>query len=150
MEKKLTYSPAEVCDLFDISKSTLLRWERENIISPAKRDSADQRQYAEENLREIGQQLKRQIVTQFKRTNLSNNNEELNKAYENLYIWKFILNEPTALDELENYPILSSQAIRKLHRIGLERYEPSSPMFCRVAKIIAQKSEKLSLSKNRV
>lgn len=143
-----SYSTAEVCEMFSISKSTLFRWEREGSISPANRDKTDQRLYTEENLREIGQRLENQLKTKFKRRIGTDDEKEIAKAHEELYVWKFIQNEPSALDELENYPILSADSIRKLCRINLERNEPSSITFYRVAKIIADKSKKLNEAKS--
>lgn len=145
MEPERTYSPVEICEMFGISKSTLLRWEREGIISSVKRDpNSDQRQYTQQNVRKIGQQLARQLVRQFSRTVETDSMEEARRAYEALYMWKFFQGEPNSLDALENYPGLSAESIRKLCRIGLERYEPSSPMFHRIASVIAKQSEELS------
>ncbi|HKR14408.1 MAG TPA: MerR family DNA-binding transcriptional regulator [Pyrinomonadaceae bacterium] len=145
MEPERTYSPVEICEMFGISKSTLLRWEREGIISSVKRDpNSDQRQYTQQNVRKISQQLARQLIRQFSRTVETDNLEETRRAYEALYMWKFFQGEPTSLDALENYPGLSAESIRKLCRIGLESYEPSSPTFHRIACVIAKQSEKLS------
>ena len=149
MSKERTYSPVEICEMFGISKSTLLRWEREGIISSVKRNpSNDQRLYTQENVHTTGQQLTRQMVRQFSRTVETDSLEESQKAYEALYMWKFFQGEPNSLEALENYPRLSAESIKKLCHIGLERYDPSSPMFHRIASVIAKQSEKLSHQAN--
>lgn len=145
MSKERTFSPVEICEMFGISKSTLLRWEREGIISAVRRNpSNDQRLYTQEDIRKIGQQLSRQIERQFSRTVETDDPEESEKAYENLYMWKFFQEEPYALEALENYPRLSADSIKKLCHIGLEKYDPYSSTFHRIAKVIAEQSKKLS------
>ncbi|MEK7725479.1 MAG: hypothetical protein AAB336_14090, partial [Acidobacteriota bacterium] len=62
----------------------------------------------------------------------------------NLYVLKFIRDEPDVLTELNYFPKLSADSILKLCRIGFERYEPASDEFTLLAKIVAQQSEKLS------
>jgi hypothetical protein len=86
----------------------------------------------------------RQIERQFSRAAETDNMQESQKAYETLYMWKFFQGEPYSLEALENYSSLSSNSIRKLCRIGLEKYEPHSPMFSRIAKVIAKQSENIS------
>lgn len=147
MGENHTYSPAEVCEMFGISRSTLLRWEREGTISSARRvrnSNTDQRSYTQENLREIGQQMKRQLAQQFKRTAETDDEDEITRTLESLYIWRLFQGDSAALESLESYPSLSANSIRKLCRIGLERYEPSSPTFHRIANIVAEQSGKLS------
>lgn len=137
-------SPAQVCELFGISKSTLLRWEKAGFIPSAKRDDLNQRLYTQEDVREIAQQTKHQITNQFERIGSTKSEEDAEKAFENLYVLKFIRDEPDVLTELNYFPKLSADSIRKLCRIGLERYEPWSKEFIQLAKIIAQKGEKLA------
>ncbi len=47
------YKAKEVCSLFDISKVTLFRWEKEGLISNVGRDWRNWRLYSEKNIREI-------------------------------------------------------------------------------------------------
>jgi predicted site-specific integrase-resolvase len=46
-------STLEVCRVFDISKATLFRWEREGLISTPPRDWRNWRLYTATNLEEI-------------------------------------------------------------------------------------------------
>jgi DNA-binding transcriptional MerR regulator len=144
-DDSLPFSPAEVCELFGISKSTLLRWERDGLMSSVRRNpNNDQRIYTQEDIRRIVQQLTRQLHMQFVRTVQTDNDEQIERAYETLYFWKFLQGEPHSLEALDNFPRLSADVIRKLCRIGLERNEPSSPTFQKVAAVIANQSKKLN------
>ena len=50
--KKL-YKTNQVCELFDVSRATLFRWEREGLISGPPRDWRNWRLYTAENVEEI-------------------------------------------------------------------------------------------------
>lgn len=47
------YKTNQVCDLFDISRATLFRWEREGVISGPTRDWRNWRLYTADNVDEI-------------------------------------------------------------------------------------------------
>jgi len=53
------YSTLEVCHLFDISKATLYRWEREGLISMPSRDWRNWRLYTTTNIEEIKRFMRR-------------------------------------------------------------------------------------------
>lgn len=53
--KKKLYKTNEVCDLFDISRATLFRWERQGLISGPPRDWRNWRLYTAENVEQIRQ-----------------------------------------------------------------------------------------------
>ncbi len=53
------FSTFEVCHLFDISKATLYRWEREGLISTPPRDWRNWRLYTTTNLEEIKRIIRR-------------------------------------------------------------------------------------------
>ncbi len=50
--KKL-YKTNEVCEMFDISRATLFRWEREGLITGPPRDWRNWRLYTAENVEQI-------------------------------------------------------------------------------------------------
>jgi len=52
-------STLEVCQVFDISKATLFRWERAGMISTPPRDWRNWRLYTETNLDEIKRMIKK-------------------------------------------------------------------------------------------
>ncbi len=49
------YKTIEVCELFDVSRATLFRWEREGLISGPSRDWRNWRLYTAQNIKEIKQ-----------------------------------------------------------------------------------------------
>ncbi|TLY36689.1 MAG: MerR family transcriptional regulator [Nitrospirae bacterium] len=53
------FSTIEVCHLFDISKATLYRWEREGLISLPSRDWRNWRLYTTANIEEIKSLIRR-------------------------------------------------------------------------------------------
>lgn len=52
-EEKRIFKTKEICDLFDISKATLFRWEKEGMITRVGRDWRNWRLYSARNLAEI-------------------------------------------------------------------------------------------------
>jgi len=47
------YKTRDICKIFDISKATLFRWEKEGLISNVGRDWRNWRLYSNQNLKEI-------------------------------------------------------------------------------------------------
>ena len=47
------FKAVQVCELFDISKATLFRWEREGVIAQPERDWRNWRLYTKKNVDEI-------------------------------------------------------------------------------------------------
>ncbi len=47
------YKTKEICELFDISKATLFRWEGEGLITDIGRDWRNWRVYSDQNIKEI-------------------------------------------------------------------------------------------------
>ncbi len=57
-----SFSTIEVSHLFDISKATLYRWEREGLISMPSRDWRNWRLYTATNISEIKTLIRRRVV----------------------------------------------------------------------------------------
>lgn len=53
LQKRAGFHTNQVCDLFDISKATLFRWERQGLISGPPRDWRNWRLYTKKNVEEI-------------------------------------------------------------------------------------------------
>lgn len=49
------YKTIEVCELFDVSRATLFRWEREGLITGPSRDWRNWRLYTPQHIKEIKQ-----------------------------------------------------------------------------------------------
>ncbi|NOS76313.1 MAG: MerR family transcriptional regulator [Nitrospira sp.] len=58
IRKTAGYKTNQVCDLFDISKATLFRWERQGLISGPPRDWRNWRLYMRENVAEIQKMIR--------------------------------------------------------------------------------------------
>ena len=56
--KKILYKTNEVCEMFDISRATLFRWEREGLITGPPRDWRNWRVYTAENVDQIRQVMR--------------------------------------------------------------------------------------------
>lgn len=56
-----TYTPGEVCDMFDLARTTLFRWEELDEIPRAIRDDKDRRTYRWEHLQSIARLVRRKI-----------------------------------------------------------------------------------------
>jgi len=53
--RKKLYKTNEICDLFDISRATLFRWDRQGLISGPPRDWRNWRLYTADNVEQIRQ-----------------------------------------------------------------------------------------------
>ena len=128
MKKDKKYIPVEIYTMFDISKSTLFRWEKEEGFPLLERGDNGERQYNREHVRWIGEKkvarLKRQYNFAIKAEDLERMEEiqTLLTKYKVLY-----LEDPTGLTELEyhHYP---EETIKEL-LIKATEYETSDPAF---------------------
>lgn len=137
------YSPAEICEMFGISKSTLFRWERDGLLPPVGRDLSNQRQYTQEHVRAISRRQKEQLSEQFKRVVETEDGAGLMEIAEAVSLRKFLGGDMTGLYELAEYPRLPSEVIRQLLRIALEQYEPGEGTFCEIIRAVWEQSCKL-------
>jgi adenine-specific DNA-methyltransferase len=60
--RKKWFKTNQVCDLFDVSRATLFRWEREGLISGPPRDWRNWRLYTAENVNQIKRIIKARKV----------------------------------------------------------------------------------------
>ena len=57
------YKTNQVCKLFDVSRATLFRWEREGLISGPQRDWRNWRIYSTQNIKEIKRIIRNRSVS---------------------------------------------------------------------------------------
>lgn len=135
------YSSSEICDLFGISKSTLFRWEDQGDIPPVKRDINDYRQYTDQHVDAISKlQEKKKMVPQYKRAYEAERKEQLALIHEQLSMRKFLQGDVLGLYELQEYPNLSVDIVRRLMRIALEQYNPKDREFCEIIRAISRQT----------
>jgi len=143
MNSQRAYSPAEICKMFGISKSTLFRWEQEPWFPRASRDLSGQRQYTQEHVRAISENQKRKLGREYQRAIEQEDNHSMLEFAEALSLRKFLANDMTGLQELAEYPRLSINTIMQLVRLASEHYRPRDPMFCDILSVALTQSCKL-------
>lgn len=58
MQPAKKYKTKEICEMYDISKATLFRWEEQGMITGVERDWRGWRTYHRDNLKEIERIIK--------------------------------------------------------------------------------------------
>lgn len=137
------YSTVEICQMFQISKSTLFRWERENLLPPVGRDLTNQRQYTWEHVRAIRARLMKQLGARLEQTDRLRDDAALQTIWETITLHKFLDGNLLGLDELAGYRCLSSETIIQLLQVALEQYEVGSAAFNRILQVALEKSQRL-------
>ncbi|KPK89984.1 hypothetical protein AMJ80_09000 [bacterium SM23_31] len=64
-KKKSDYSTAKICSMFDVTKTTLFKWEKEGKLTKVKKDWRGWRVFTDKNIEEI-----RKIIQEKKRQNM--------------------------------------------------------------------------------
>lgn len=143
-----TFTPAEICELFGISKSTLLRWEREGLLEAVARGvklNTIQRQYTPEHIRAICAKQKAQLIKQLE---VAKDDHTACAIWESLYVLKFILSDQFSMRELSDHPQLSAATMRRLLHIAT-LYEPNDPRFVAIIEVLLVQSRKLSEQRSK-
>ncbi len=65
MADRVSFSPAQICQMFGIAKTTLFRWEQEKKISPTSRKLSGEREYTEDHVREIATIQREVLIRQY-------------------------------------------------------------------------------------
>lgn len=150
MEKELLFTPAELSDMLGISKSTLLRWEREGLLTPPRRDFSDQRQqrlYGAEHLRAIAEIQRRALRKEYAYVGLDKTWDEraAGDVLESLALLKFLQGGDvgrTGLKELRRHERLRPKTIRILYRVA-DRYELGDEEWCDILTVVLEQGAKL-------
>lgn len=150
MPKDHKYSPVEICQIFGISKSTLLRWEREGVLKDIKRDiRTGEREYSQEDIHVIYERLAEQLSLQYKRSLEAGDTEAALRIHERTALQRLIQGEVfIGLQTLNALDHLSKEAIDQLLQIAREQYEPADPAYCRILRVASEQSCKLSQREN--
>lgn len=124
------FTPAEVCDIFDISKSTLFRWEKDRLIPSPERDLRQQREYTQAHMAEISRLLFRKRVQSVANTEHEPGAQQrLDAITEQVALNKFVvLGDIGGLYELAERETLSDETIKLLLKEAARR-SPSDEAF---------------------
>lgn len=131
-----TYTTAEVCELFNISKSTLFRWEREGILPPIPRDLGGQREYGKEHLRKISDKQKEKIHRRLDQIAEKSEPDNQMVLFETLSLNKFLEGNTIGLFELREHDQISAQTQMQLLKIAVDQYRPGDPIFNEIIEIV--------------
>src|SRR5579871_800101 len=135
MPKVRTYTPAELCTLLKLPKSTLLRWEREGTLRRVVRDSGNsrnQRQYTLSDLKLIAGKQAEQFEKRYNLVAEAENlvtQKQLRDLFKDYELRKFLSGDVMALRELAEASDLSQDTIWTLLRFASEAYKPGDPVF---------------------
>lgn len=147
MTNNFKYSPAELCDILNISKSTLFRWEREGVLPSPTRDQSDQRHgriYTQEHVQAISQKQREQFEKQFEHAgkDKSWDRRTLKDLLETNSLRKFLEGNEIGLRELREYDQLQAKTIRTLLQVALEQCEPDDDIFYEIIRVAYEQSRK--------
>lgn len=140
------YSTAEICEMFDISKSTLFRWEKEGGLPPVERDVNGQRLYSQVHLEAISKRLIKRLGKEIEQAASRDNDRTLQALTETVSLRKFLAGDETGLRELGEYEQLPSEMITQLLRVAVERSRPGERLFCDILEVAWQQSCRLAKS----
>jgi hypothetical protein len=116
-----TFSPAELCDVLDIAKSTLLRWEKDGQIPSAIRDASGERRYGSDHIHAIAGKV---IGSRYANAARSNDTAAMGQLDESLNLCKFLQGSEIGLDYLGEKPRLSDRTVKGLLSRALD-FKPS-------------------------
>ncbi len=130
-----TYSTAKVCEMFEISKSTLFRWEREKVgwLPPVRRDINDERQYTSDHIEAIRKYLNKK---KYRSATSAEDVARLGEVEEKATLRKFISQRELATLHNLGERELSDETIKQLLQIALEDYSPRNDVFREIIKVI--------------
>lgn len=135
-KKKNSYSPAEICKMFGISKTTLFRWEEEEKISPVIRKINKVREYSKVHVKEIAQMQVQSLTELYERASEIENEAQMKQVHEELTRIKILyLENVTGLYELAEQNNLSEETIRELLHKLLD-VETKSPLFAAIITVL--------------
>jgi len=128
MKKDKKYLPVEIYKMFDISKSTLFRWEKEEGFPPLERGDNGERQYNQTHVEWIGEKKVARLKRQYKFAIKAEDLERMEEIQTLLTKYKVLyLEDPTGLDELQ-FHHYSEETLKELLEKATE-YDSSDPAF---------------------
>ncbi len=131
MKKEKKYLPVEIYKMFDISKSTLFRWEKEDDFPPLERGDNGERQYNHEHIHWIGEKKVARLKRQYRLAIKAEDEERMKEVHGMLTKYKVLyLDNETGLDELQ-FQTLTPETIKAL-LLEAANYELTDPTFIKI------------------
>ena len=128
MKSDKKYLPVEIYKMFDISKSTLFRWEKEEGFPPLERGDNGERQYDQSHVRWIGDKKVARLTRQYKFAIKAEDLERMEEIQTLLTKYKVLyLEDPTGLNELP-FHHYDEETLKDLLQKATE-YASSDPVF---------------------
>ncbi len=135
MKKEKKYLPVDIYKMFDISKSTLFRWEEEEGFPPLERGDNGERQYNDEHVRWIGEKKAARLKRQYQFAAKAEDEARMKEIHAMLTKYKVLyLGDETGLSELQ-FQSLTPETIRALLFEAAE-YEPTDAAFKQIISAI--------------
>jgi DNA-binding transcriptional MerR regulator len=128
MKSDKKYLPVDIYTMFDISKSTLFRWEKEEDFPPLERGDNGERQYNQTHVEWIGNKKVARLTRQYKFAIKAEDLERMEEIQTLLTKYKVLyLQDETGLAELQ-YHRYSEETLREILKKATE-YESGDPAF---------------------
>jgi len=135
---KRDYGTAEACKLFNISKSTLFRWERDGVLRPVARDHHNHRRYDPKQVSEV---VARKARHRYE--SVADRPELAITIIEENALAKLTSGDESGLCELAELDVLSCVTIKRLIQLA-EAYEPDDTLFTEILRVGHLQSARLS------
>ena len=147
------YSTAEVCNLFNVSKSSVFRWEHDGFLGEVKKGKKG-RVYSQENLKKICSLTSKKRLAQtykyaakIKKRNPSLAGKVLKEEEQEKSVSKFLSGEYLGLQELiEGRSKIENHNIKRLLKYIIENYETHDKAFCQVIRLISEHCDIVAVS----
>lgn len=124
----MTYSPSEVCEFFDISKSTLFKWEQDGKIAPTRKLSGE-REYNQSHIKEIAEIKIQLLKRDLRRATRTEDIERMKQIYEAIsHIKALYLNDISGLREIAEHDTVPNKIISEL-LIKASHLDPKDQIF---------------------
>jgi len=135
MKTNKKYLPVDIYKMFDISKSTLFRWEKEEGFPPLERGDGGERQYTQEHIRWLGEKKYARLKKQYDLAAREENRDRMEELHRILTKYKVLyLENETGLDELQHHKF-SDEDIKEFLLKAAE-YKPTEKAFKQIIKAI--------------
>lgn len=141
MKTDKKYLPVDIYTMFDISKSTLFRWEKDDDFPPLERGDNGERQYNHTHVEWIGKKKVARLTRQYKFAIKAEDLERMEEIQTLLTKYKVLyLEDQTGLAELQ-YHRYSEETLKELLAKASE-YESTDPAFQAIIKAVYKQTVK--------